>query len=892
MPPSTSAVDRKEMQESLFDLIHDMIIIIDSEGRILSANNRAVEKSGLDRKYLLEKRLVEVLGTSSQEILAANLRKLTRGIHVQPFEIEILCRKGGSLWTETNATTTRYKEKTAVVLVLRDVTQRKLLQSEIESMARFPIENPNPVLRIDKNGVILVANRSSKMLLDAWSSDVGKSAPEFLRNLVTEAFASGSSKTVDIEFCGRLHEFCFVPIMELGYVNLYGRDVTQRKRVAKELQESELRFRVASELSSDWICEWNINTGRLEWFGSVCQKLGYAPQEFPRTIEAWEKIIHPDDRDRAMTSIKQHVKSREHYSEEYRVRRKDGTYLYVIDRGKTIVDEKENQKWITVSTDITERKSAEEALKRRLETEKTISEVSSCFVNPDNIDDAISSSLANVGLLSGASRAYLFRFRENGTIMDNVHEWCAEGVSPQIKNLQSLSTDRFPWWMTKLRGGEAVQIEDASKMPPEARAEQEVLLKNQGIESLLVVPFSVREELAGFVGFDNVVGPGPWRDSDAVLLKLCSKIIGDALERNCLEDSIRRHSEDLEELVKQRTEELELLNQSITERLMQKIIQIDSLSEVKETVRKAPDITLALNSILDSAVETMDVDVAVILVINKGEGSAKIRSFKSRIEGFQPREDYSLDGPFVELKAIKEGKNTTRILGPEEQSILGMTSMHCALLVSGKETFGLLVLGGKKAQTLDASDLAFLELYAEIASMAFERQALSIEPAREIYKNVERKFPLEFGSSYLVRNDAEKAFEVFSNQVLGGTIGVCLTREFPPRVRKKYGLEKTPVVWITSEKIEGEMTVNSLQEVSILISEFLEKAEGSIVLLDGFEYLITHHGFEAFIHFLHLSRSRFEQHKSILIAPLFEGALDPKELKLIEREMRPLSLGE
>ena len=88
------------------------------------------------------------------------------------------------------------------------------------------------------------------------------------------------------------------------------------------------------------------------------------------------------------------------------------------------------------------------------------------------------------------------------------------------------------------------------------------------------------------------------------------------------------------------------------------------------------------------------------------------------------------------------------------------------------------------------------------------------------------------------------------------------------------------------------MTINSLQEVSVLISEFLEKAKGSIVLLDGFEYLITHHGFEAFIRFLHTCRSRFEKYESILIGPLLEGAIDPKELKLIEREMRPLSLGE
>jgi len=134
----------------------------------------------------------------------------------------------------------------------------------------------------------------------------------------------------------------------------------------------------------------------------------------------------------------------------------------------------------------------------------------------------------------------------------------------------------------------------------------------------------------------------------------------------------------------------------------------------------------------------------------------------------------------------------------------------------------------------------------------------------------------------------EKAFEVFVDNVFSGLDGLCITREFPRKVRKKYGLEKTPMIWLTNERAEGEKTVHSIQDLSILIANFLEEAKRGIVLLDGLEYIATNHGFELLIRFLQLSRSRFEKRDAVLIAPLLEKALDAKEVTLIEREMQPL----
>ena len=180
----------------------------------------------------------------------------------------------------------------------------------------------------------------------------------------------------------------------------------------------------------------------------------------------------------------------------------------------------------------------EKSLRRRLEFEKAVYDISSRFMILSDIDQEIQHSLADMGRLSGADRTYLFLFNKDGNLMRNTHEWCTVGVNPQIENLQDLRSDTFPWWMKKLENDEVIHIEDVSQLPREANAEKEIL-ESQGIQSVLVIPVSIGDRLAGFIGFDNVKSTGTWNAYDLALLQLVSNVFGRALGRKAAEDELR-----------------------------------------------------------------------------------------------------------------------------------------------------------------------------------------------------------------------------------------------------------------------------------------------------------------------------------------------------------------
>ena len=125
----------------------------------------------------------------------------------------------------------------------KDILERNIVEEEVRSLSRFPVENPNPILRIARSGSILYANPASAPLLAAWERKVGQDLPPDWNSQVKTALDSGDIIEVEMDCQGRIFLCHFTPIESENYVNIYGREFTEEKHAIRSLRESEARYR-------------------------------------------------------------------------------------------------------------------------------------------------------------------------------------------------------------------------------------------------------------------------------------------------------------------------------------------------------------------------------------------------------------------------------------------------------------------------------------------------------------------------------------------------------------------------------------------------------------------------------------------------------------------------
>lgn len=146
----------------------------------------------------------------------------------------------------------------------------------------------------------------------------------------------------------------------------------------KALKESENRYRLAIEGTQDGLWDLNLVTNVAFISNNYEKMLGYDPGELPRSGDAWSSLLHPDDIEPAMKSLRKYLsKETEYYESTFRMKAKDGTYRWVVGRGKAEYDDHGKPiRIIGFNTDITERKEMEIKLQQKnIEYQRTNKEL-------------------------------------------------------------------------------------------------------------------------------------------------------------------------------------------------------------------------------------------------------------------------------------------------------------------------------------------------------------------------------------------------------------------------------------------------------------------------------------------------------------------------------------
>ena len=165
------------------------------------------------------------------------------------------------------------------------------------------------------------------------------------------------------------------------------------------------------------------------------------------------------------------------------------------------------------------------------------------------------------------------------------------------------------------------------------------------------------------------------------------------------------------------------------------------------------------------------------------------------------------------------------------------------------------------------------------------------ERLAEAEKPETKPVKLEDGSSYLVEEEApKKSYDILVSYIRSGYVGLCVTREYPEKIRKLYSLKSTPILWLTRTGKEGCIGPEKLSELYHKIGNFLGTGKKSVVLLSGLEYLISQNSFQSVLKFIQLLRDQIAIHNAILLAPISPLTVEERELKLIEREFEVIKL--
>lgn len=212
---------------------------------------------------------------------------------VSNYQVQFLDKTGTKrIWIELRANQILFNKKPAVLGIARDITEQKQILEEMENIAKFPAENPAPVLRIDLNGKLLYANEASYALLSEWALEIGKPAPVILQQVAALVIESGQDKTIETTHKDHVVTLNFILLKHREYINIYGLEITQQRLAEEKLRESEIRARAMLDAYPDLMFRMNQEGIFLDYKADV-QDL--YPQDTPSLIGLRNRDVTPPE---------------------------------------------------------------------------------------------------------------------------------------------------------------------------------------------------------------------------------------------------------------------------------------------------------------------------------------------------------------------------------------------------------------------------------------------------------------------------------------------------------------------------------------------------------------------------------------------------------------------
>jgi PAS domain S-box-containing protein len=290
------------------------------------------------------------------------------------------------------------------------------------------------------------------------------------------------------------------------------------------------RLELATKAARVGTWEMDVVTGKIridnrirELFGLPNDRIDYSTREF-------FEMLHPDDKATVSAHVSNYIVQGVDEPTEYyfRMQRADGELRKVASNAMLLFEGGKPVKVVGVNYDVTEVELARTQSMYRSQLENLLVSISFDLIKNQYqaMDQVVTSALHKVGEFVGADRAYRFDYDLKNQTTSNTHEWCAEGIGPEISRQQNIPIHAIRLWITAHQAGLPFFIRSVQDLPKGQALRG--ILEPQGIQSLVTIPLMRDENCIGFIGFDAVNQQRLWTDVDLTLLRLLADLLVNA----------------------------------------------------------------------------------------------------------------------------------------------------------------------------------------------------------------------------------------------------------------------------------------------------------------------------------------------------------------------------
>jgi hypothetical protein len=163
-----------------------------------------------------------------------------------------------------------------------------------------------------------------------------------------------------------------------------------------------------------------------------------------------------------------------------------------------------------------------------------------------------------------------------------------------------------------------------------------------------------------------------------------------------------------------------------------------------------------------------------------------------------------------------------------------------------------------------------------------------LRPSRHAEAESVRKYSLDGGYSYVIKEEIpDQALDIFVDAAKHGVPCLCVTREYPEKIKERHDLKDVPFLWLSMDQERNYARDPS--NIALIYSDiktFVSENKGCMVLLLGLEYLISQNGFAKVLNLLQHVNDKIAVSDSVLLASISPLTLPESDLKMLEKEMR------